>query len=376
MPVIHRSGSADRFAYHDAAGKKITDTATLEYIKSLRIPPAYTEVEIHVAMRGGDPCAPVKLAYTGIDTAGRKQYGYTATHKVRAAKEKFGDLIAFGLALPKIRKRIMELLSDPRVTLETNLEVAIALILRIVLLCHFRLGNEKYKQLYKSYGVSTLEVRHLKIIPPTATSRIKVPIARFDFIGKKHVRNCCDITEPDVIAHLTNITAGKGPKDPIFSTVDRIPVKATDINAWLQQFGVDLSSKQFRTFAGSTMLIHMLNAHAHRNKKIELPESLSATERKRAINAALDITSETIHNTRAICKREYCHPDIIDLYLNHPRKFATLFISPSIDPEKLFMNYLLSKAKSTNSAMLSPVDESKSSGGADELSDPNEFWFS
>lgn len=357
MPVIHRSGPPDKFVYSDSSGKRIADAPTLDYIKSLRIPPAYTNVEIHVSMRGGDPCAPVKLTYTGIDTKGRTQYGYSANHKARAAKEKFEDLIVFGLALPKIRKRIKELLADENGTRAATLEIAIALILRIVLLCHFRLGNAKYKQLYKSYGVSTLEVRHLKIIESTKTSRNKVPVARFDFIGKKGVRNMCDIAEPDVVTHLVNITAGKMPKAPIFSAADGTPVRAVDINAWLQQFGIDLSSKQFRTFAGSTMLIAMLNAHAHRGKKVEMPESLTITERKRAVNAALDLTSETIHNTRAVCKREYCHPDIVDLYLNHPRKFALVFMKGD-DPEKMFMNYILSK-----------------SGGSVEPEDPSDFWF-
>jgi DNA topoisomerase-1 len=366
MPIVYRSGSVDKFEYRDSAGKKITDAATLEYIKSLRIPPAYTNVEIHVAMRGGDPCAPVKLTYTGIDTFGRKQYGYSANHKAKAAKTKFNDLIAFGLALPKIRNRIAEILKNPQVSRNATLEVAIALILRIVLLCHFRLGNLKYKRLYKSYGVSTLEVRHLKFVEPTATSRVKVPCAKFSFIGKKGVKNDCAITEPDVIVHLANITAGKSQKDPIFSTRDGAPVKATDINTWLQQFGVDLSSKQFRTFAGSTMLIHMLNAHAHRNKKVEMPESLSVAERKRAINAALDVTSETIHNTRAVCKKEYTHPAIIEMYLNHPRKFATVFMRPGIDPEKMLMDYMMSQASAAGG------EEEKKLG---EMSDAADFWL-
>lgn len=340
MPTIFRSGNTDNFVYADASGKRVTDAKILEYIKSLRIPPAYTKVEIYISMRGTIPCAPPKLTYIGIDTAGRTQYGYSAAHTARAAKSKFSDLVTFGTALPLVRKRIFDVLKNPAASREPDMDIAIALALRIVLLCHFRLGNQKYKDLYKSYGVSTLEVRHLKFVDPTPTSRIRETAAKFSFIGKKGVLNSCTITDPSIVNHLMNMSAGKAPKAPIFSTVDGLPVRATDINLWLKGFGIDLSSKQFRTFAGSTLVIHLLVAHARRGKKIELPESLSMTERKRNVNAALDKTSETIHNTRAVAKKSYVHPAIIDLYLNHPRKFAAAFIATELDAEKAFMAYL------------------------------------
>ena len=91
MPVVARVGTAPNFTYQDASGKKIVDTSVLEYIKSLRIPPAYTHVEIHVATKAGRSCEPIKLTYTGVDIAGRTQYGYSAAHRARASKEKFND---------------------------------------------------------------------------------------------------------------------------------------------------------------------------------------------------------------------------------------------------------------------------------------------
>jgi DNA topoisomerase-1 len=357
MPTVIRTGPSERPVYTEIGGKKITDAKILDYIKTLRIPPAYTNVKIFISMRGSSPCAPPKLTYTGVDTAGRTQYGYSAAHVSRAAKNKFSDLVMFGTALPKVRARIVEILKNPADSRRPDMDTAIALALRIVLLCHFRLGNQKYKELYKSYGVSTLEVRHLKIVEPTATSRIKVPCAKFSFIGKKGVLNTCCIAEPDVVNHLINMSAGKAAKDPIFSTTDGSPIRAADINNWLRQFGLDLSSKQFRTFAGSTMLIHMLVSHAMRGKKVEHPESLTLSERKRNINAALDKTSETIHNTRAVAKKSYCHPEIIDLYLNHPRKFEAAFIKSDKDAEAAFMEYLSGKCR-----------------GGSEDPDPIEFW--
>jgi DNA topoisomerase-1 len=207
------------------------------------------------------------------------------------------------------------------------MDICIALVIRIVTMCHFRLGNEKYKSLYKSYGVSTIEVRHLKFAP----GRVKIA-----FVGKKGVKNDCIIDAPDVVMHLANMSAGKQPREPVFTyTSDRIPIKATDINTWMRQFGVDITSKMFRTYATNIMLIARLN-------ELAPPESKSTKDRKQTINAALDEISGAVHNTRAVCKGQYAHPDIIEMYLNHPRIYKTRFMS-GIAPEPAFLGYLRSQ---------------------------------
>lgn len=320
--------------YTDTSGKKITDTNVLEYIKSLVIPPNYTDVKIFTCVKKGEMCQPPKLTYTGIDTKGRIQYGYSKQWKKKAKTRKFDDLLLFGRALPKLRLHIQKVLSDPNSSKSPNLDFCISLILDIVGRCHFRIGNMKYKELYKSYGISNIEVRHLKINDKKAS---------INFIGKKGVKNDCDITDKKTIAHLNNLVAHKAPKDHVFSyDVEgcATTIKAIEINDWIQQFGNNITSKMFRTFATNIMLIELLNNAL----KKELPSSLSA--RKKILNAALDEVSERVHNTRSVCKNEYTHPDIIDIFLNNPKKWTKLFEND--EHEASFMLYLMNNNKSKN----------------------------
>jgi DNA topoisomerase-1 len=353
MPIIHRIGEPPKFAYIDAAGKRITNKKVLEYIGSLVIPPKYADVKIYVAMRGDDPCAPVKLTYTGIDPAGRTQYGYSAAWKARASRAKYKDLIAFGHVLPRIRRRVASSLADPNASVAPAMDTTIALIVRIVSICHFRLGHLKYKDLYKSYGVSTIEVRHLKFSQrPTGGT-----VAKISFVGKKGVKNNCLIDAPDVVHHLANMIAGKQPKEHVFTYTPaddpsmRAVIKANDINLWMREFGADISSKMFRTYATNVMMIEQLNAMARRKLKMEMPESLTIAQRKKNINMALDEVSGTVHNTRAVCKKEYTYPPLIDMYLNHPRRYARMFLG-DVEAEHAFLQFL--------------VDDHSAAGGDDE----------
>lgn len=336
MPTFFRRGDAPNFVYVDAAGHRLANAELLKYATSLVVPPKYTDVRIHYETRQGHPCAPAKLIYTGVDDKGRTQYGYSAAWKAKSAKEKYRDLIAFGTILPQIRAKVSALLANPRATINPHIDVVIALVLRIVKLCHFRLGHERYKDLYKSYGVSTIEVRHIKAISNGSAIRIA-------FVGKKGVKNMCDIDDPATIRHMENMVRGKSAHDPIFTYVPATadtaecsgptcPVRAADINIWMRRFGIDLTSKSFRTFAANIMLIEQLRAAPK-------PEPLSAADRKKNVIAALDVVSETIHNTRAICRKEYVFPGLIDLYLNHPRRFAQLFMG-EMEPEPAFLKLL------------------------------------
>jgi DNA topoisomerase-1 len=333
MSILHRQGVGPEFMYVDAAGKRVTSPKILAYIKSLVIPPKYTNVRIHMATGpSGDPCAPAKLTYTGVDPAGRTQYGYSAAWKAKAAKLKFRDLIAFGAILPRIRLAVTTLLEkrqDP-----PTLEYCIALIVRIVVMCHFRLGNIKYKDLYKSYGVSTIEARHVRIIAPD-----KMRIA---FIGKKGVKNDCVITDRELISHISGLLGrAAGPKSPLFvyftdSDNDPTPVRAADVNEWMHQFGVDITSKMFRTYATNIMLIEQLGAIAPADFA-----TISIAARVKLLNATLDEVSGAVHNTRAVCKGQYAHPALVDMWLNHPRAFKARFMG-AVEPEAAFLTFLRS----------------------------------
>lgn len=327
--IVLRQGTPPNFSYIDTKGKRITDKETIEYIKCLVIPPKYVDVKIHISQKSGAICEPEKLTYTGVDEKGRTQYGYSKCWKNKAGKKKYHSLIEFGKILPKIRSHINNILDDPNITKRPTLEVCIALIVRIVNLCHFRLGNIKYKDMYKSYGIINIELRHLKIKSPSK--------AMISFIGKKAVKNNCTIECKSTIAHLANMISGKTSRDAIFtydlggtSTV----VKATDINTWMRTFGADITSKMFRTYATNVMLIGLL-------QNMGDPSSLTPAQRKKNLNAVLDEVSDLVHNTRAVCKKEYTHPEIIKMYIDHPKRFKIKFMG-ALDPEPAFLSYLRS----------------------------------
>jgi DNA topoisomerase-1 len=325
--IINRTGNAPSFTY-ESKGERVKNPSILEYIKSLTIPPMYSNVEIHISLSGKLPVAPPKLTYTGIDDKGRTQYGYSKAWKDKSKKKKYKSLIAFGTALPNIRKSINETLSMKITNILPSRELCIAVIIRIIMTCHFRLGNLKYKNMYKSYGITNIEVRHVKF---------KNNIAKISFIGKKGVKNDCTINDSQTVAHLKHVVKGKRQNDPIFAYDSggdecTTPIMANDINEWMKQFGVDITSKMFRTYATNVMFIDIMQS-------MEAPEGLSLSQRKKNINNVMDDVSCSIHNTRAVCKKEYTHPGLIEMYLDHPRRFKKLFMS-GLDPEPSFLTFL------------------------------------
>jgi DNA topoisomerase-1 len=327
--LILRQGTPPNFSYVDTSNNKITNSNTLKYVKGLAIPPKYIDVKIYISIKKGIPQEPLKQTYTGVDDKGRTQYGYSKAWKEKSKKSKYKDLVSFGKALPKIRSSISATLKKG-ISSTPTLEMNIAIIIRIIMSCHFRLGNLKYKNMYKSYGITNIEVCHIKF---NASS------AKISFIGKKGVKNDCIVKEKQMLSHLQTLIKGKHSKDPVFTYNNGVDcterVRANDINEWMKKFGTDITSKMFRTFATNVMFIELM-------KEIDDPESQSIAQRKRSINNVIDNVSNSIHNTRAVCKKEYTHPDLIKMYLEHPRTFKRKFMG-DIDPEPSFLSYLRSK---------------------------------
>lgn len=328
--LVLRQGLPNKFTYTDSAGKTVTSSDILAYIKSLTIPPNYSNVKIYIAIKAGIPSAPPKQTYTGVDDKGRTQYGYSKAWKEKSKKTKFADLVEFGKVLPKIRMEVNTILKKG-ISSPPSIDMNIALIISIIMTCHFRLGNLKYKNMYKSYGITNIEVRHLKF---------KKNVADISFIGKKAVENNCTVDDVTTVQYLQLMTKGKNAKDPVF-TYDNgsdctEPVRANDINEWMKKFSMDITSKMFRTFATNVMLIELL-------REMEPPGSQTIAQRKRSLNIVLDDVSDLVHNTRAVCKKEYTHPGIVDMYINNPRRFKSSFMGP-INPEPALLAYLRSSS--------------------------------
>lgn len=319
--LILRTGNSPKFKYTDAKGKAITDRDTLAYLNKLKTPPKYSNVKIYY------PVNSHKLLYSGIDTAGRHQCIYSPSWRGKAKREYFCNLAKFGQMLPKINTELNSLLSNKKFSKNKQ----IAVILRIVMLCNFRVGNQRYEKLYNSHGIATIQKQHVKLDTTKKSFHI-------EFIGKKAVRNYCLIDRPGLYKTMRELLSTRKPKDYLFTYMDNgtvTRIKAVHINKWLKKFNKTFSSKMFRTFSTNVLLIDRM--------KLKNPKNLSLPQRKKAVVQFMKEVSNLVHNTPCICKKDYANPDVVKMYLEKPRKWNNTFDKPS--SRAGFTSFLLSKCK-------------------------------
>ncbi len=300
----------------DIHGKPVRDAATLAYVKSLVIPPAYRNVRIFMEE---DP----KIVFEGTDSKGRLQQIYSKKWRAAADKNKFKKLIKFGRQLPQIFAHIEKHMREKRSTKNK----CIAIILKIISQCYFRVGNQKYEKLYQSHGISTIKKHHIYDHPKSVEIR---------FIGKKGVLNECMILDPDLVSVLKEYVAKKKPTEDIFTYTEggqTERIKHTDINDYLKKYDDAFTSKMFRTFDANTLLIDYLR---NRGKAVVL----SASQRKKNIVEAMKEISKCVNNTPAICKKSYVNQELIDLYIDDPVKFDRLIPLGKATARELFVRFL------------------------------------
>ncbi len=179
------------YKYTDKKGNIINDKKILEYIDSLVIPPAYHDVEIFYEKSP-------KILFQGLDNNNRLQQIYSKKWRENADKLKFKALIDFGKKLPAMNTEIIKHLKSPR----KSKEKIIAIILRIIICCGFRVGQMKYYDLYGSIGISTIMKKHIKY--KTGDHSLYI-----DFIGKKGVQNECTINDKLLVSEILKYTADK-----------------------------------------------------------------------------------------------------------------------------------------------------------------------
>ena len=309
------------YLYEDKNGKKVTDKTIIEYITKLSVPPAYNNVEIFIER---DP----KILYSGIDQAGRLQQIYSPKWREKVDKEKFKALIDFGYKLPKMIKEMEKHIKSKTLTKEK----IISLILSITSLCGFRHGSVKYKILYGSVGLITLDASHIKF---KTVKNIKE--AHFSFIGKKGVKNECIITDKIIIDELEKLVKDKDKKEYLFQYLDKetkslTHITAIDINNWLKSYNPEFTTKFFRLFNVNTSFIEIMQDTN--------PSSLTEAQRKKQVVDAIKTVSCEIQNTPSICKKSYLNGDLLKLYIEHPRKYTSILIKGSERPYIKFIKFL------------------------------------
>ena len=288
-PGIKRTGTPGKFRYLDVAGRTVRDPAVLERIRTLVIPPAWTDVWICASANG-------HLQATGRDARGRKQYRYHPRWRTTRDANKFEQMKEFVHALPAIRKKVREHLRLPGLPREKIL----AAIVRLLETTLIRVGNEKYARENGSYGLTTMRNRHV---------RIRGQRLQFDFRGKSGQQHHIELSDARLAAIVRRCR--ELPGYDLFQYLDEQGqphiLTSTDVNEYLSSIsaGGTYTAKDFRTWAGT-----VLAALALQGQEPPAVESHA----KKSIADAVRVVAARLGNTPAICRKCYVHPGIIDAY--------------------------------------------------------------
>jgi DNA topoisomerase I len=294
-PGIARRRSGRGFVYLDADGRPLRDEATVDRIRALAIPPAWSDVWICTDPRG-------HIQATGIDTAGRKQYRYHDDWRRRRDQAKFDAMIAFAQALPALRRRVARDLADAD---DGNGGLGerrvLACAVRLLDVGLFRIGGEDYAARHETYGLTTLRRSHV---------RVQRDGLLFDFPAKHGVRRVQRVEDSDVRPPIAALKRRRGGGDELlaFRRGGRwVDVKADDVNAYLKDAAQgDFSAKDFRTWNATALCAVALAVRAH--------EASSVASRRRIVTAAIDEVATFLGNTPAVARGSYVDPRVIDRF--------------------------------------------------------------
>ena len=312
------------FTYEDAPGKRITDEAALERIRSLVIPPAWTEVRVSPSPRGS-------LQAIGLDASGRVQRIYHPAFAARQARRKYEKIERFGEQLKHLRRRTNE-----DIALETlSRERVLAVVVRLINDLYFRVGSEESVKRYRTYGVTTLRNRHLQI---KRGGRLV-----FSFVGKHHIKHRRILVDEDLATLMRDIQKLGGAK--LFHYLDPEgrprPVTPRDVNDYIKAAtSPEFSAKDFRTWGGTLLCAVEL---------AELGKPENEREAKRNIVRAVKRVAEHLGNTPTVCRACYIHPSVFERYCQgitldefRPRKARRIQRqAPEYDPEEVALLKLL-----------------------------------
>ena len=236
--IISKSKSKYKYKYYDKRHNEILNRQIIsDAKKGLYIPPAYDNVKINL-------CKDAKVLAIGYDDKDRAQYIYNKEHKKASTIKKFNHMYDFGMKFKEINRKI----NSDLYSYNDSKEKQVAMILKLIMDCNFRVGNEKYCKENNSFGVTTLQKKHIKI------KSNKVII---DFNGKKNVRNTCTVRNKKIIKTLRQKRKTLNNDDNLFTYrvgSKYYKIKSSDVNNYLKVFG-DFSAKNFRTWGANIEFI-------------------------------------------------------------------------------------------------------------------------
>jgi DNA topoisomerase IB len=289
-PGLRRRRRGRGFSYHDEAGRRITDLATLERIRGLAIPPAWEEVWIC-------PVANGHIQAVGVDAKGRRQYRYHDVWRAQRDEAKFDHVLEVAAVLPELRLTCSDYLSGPRMSREKVLAAAT----RLLDVGFFRVGGEEYVEENGSHGLCTLLRRHVAVDGDELV---------FDYPAKSGRRRVQSVVAPELLEVVDALKRRRGGSRRLLAYKEAgrwHDLGAPEVNVFLREVsGLDLTAKDFRTWNATVLAAVALavswRAGAGRHAK------------DRAVRRAVCEVAEYLGNTPAVCRSSYIDPRVVDLY--------------------------------------------------------------
>jgi len=289
-PGIARVRAGRSFWYVRPDGSKADDEDTLRRIRGLAIPPAWTDVWIC-----RDPLGHLQAA--GTDAAGRRQYRYHDRWRERRDVEKFDRMLEFAHRLPEMRARVAADLRRP----DLPREKALATAVRLLDLGSFRVGSESYARQNGSYGVATIQRRHVRVSGDSLV---------FDYRAKSGNRRRLTLVDPDLAPIVRRLKRRRHDHPELLAYRNGVgwrDVRSLDVNAYMKELGGNgFSAKDFRTWHGTVLAAVSLALGG--------PVPQGVTARRRAITAAVKDVAEFLGNTPAVARASYIDPRLFDRF--------------------------------------------------------------
>lgn len=313
-----RLGKTPRgFYYTDKNSVRLSEPEQLERIAALVIPPAWTDVRINPSPGG-------KIQALGYDLTGRKQYIYHPIFVRKQQQKKFARIERFGEFLPKLKQ-----ITNEHIALEgLPREKVLAVVLRLINSLYFRVGTDLSERRYKTYGITTLQKRHLSI---GRGGKLE-----FDFVGKSHIRHrkvLVDAELASVISQMASLKRGR----KLFRYLDESgtprAITPAQINRYLKDAtDHQFTAKDFRTWGGTLMAAVKL---------AEIGTADNEQLAKKNIVQAVKQVAEQLGNTPTVCRSSYIHPVILDSYSSgvtineyRPRRSRLINLIAALEPEE------------------------------------------
>src|SRR5213592_3995507 len=288
QPGCSRKLKGEDFEYFDTKGEPIRDEQRLLRIKRLAIPPAWSDVWICPSPNG-------HIQATGRDARRRKQYRYHERWREIRDENKYDRLVNFGKALPKIRRRLKKDLALSSLPREKVLATIVQLLERSLI----RVGNEEYARENKSFGLTTMQDRHVDV---------KGSKLRFRFRGKSGRQHEVDVTDRRIarIVMKRQDLAGQSLFQYLDDEGNARDITSQDVNEYLREItGEDFTAKDFRTWAGTVLAaIALSSAGAFETKG----------QAKGNVKNAIGAVAKIIGKNTAVCRECYIHPAVVEAY--------------------------------------------------------------